>query len=167
MFVGYSIYRSRLHSVPAVLSAFLGTVCGISLSYALGRGFGRFVIPHWHRFENVGSEPLKRVQDWFRRAGRWALVFGYYLPGVRHLTAYVAGTSGLRFSGFAVFAYAGAVLWSLTFVSLGYFLGEKWQRGGIMHSLHIFWGITAVAILIYFLLRLIPFRKIVPRKLQP
>ena len=159
IFIGYSIYRSRLHPVPAVLSAFLGTACGITLSYTLGRGFGGFVIPHWHRFQNKGSETLKRVQDWFRRAGRWALVFGYYVPGVRHLTAYVAGTSGVRFLGFAAFAYAGALLWSLTFVSLGYFLGEKWQRVEVMHSLHIFWGIAAAAILVYFVVRLTHYKK--------
>jgi len=29
---------------------------------------------------------------------------------------------------FALFAYAGGLLWTITFVSLGYFLGEKWHN---------------------------------------
>jgi membrane protein DedA with SNARE-associated domain len=28
---------------------------------------------------------------------------------------------------FAIFAYSGAFLWSGTFISLGYFLGDRWQ----------------------------------------
>jgi len=154
IFVGYSIYRGRLHPVPAVLSAFAGTACGISLSYALGRGFGKFIVPHLRYFLHLGSDRLNRVHDWFRRAGRWALVLGYYVPGVRHLTAYAAGTSGLRFLDFAVFAYAGGLFWSITFVGLGYLLGEKWRRGEVLHSLRIFGGIAAVATLVYVLPRL-------------
>jgi membrane protein DedA with SNARE-associated domain len=47
---------------------------------------------------------------------------------VRHLTAYVAGASELEARRFALFAYTGAVLWSATFISLGYFLGDQWTR---------------------------------------
>ena len=35
--------------------------------------------------------------------------------------------SDLEFHWFALFAYAGAVLWASSFLSLGYFLGERWQ----------------------------------------
>ena len=29
---------------------------------------------------------------------------------------------------FAAFAYSGAALWTLVFMNLGFFLGEKWHR---------------------------------------
>jgi membrane protein DedA with SNARE-associated domain len=54
-------------------------------------------------------------------------MFGYFLPGVRHLTAYVAGTSQFSFAVFALFAYTGALLWPVTFLSVGYIAGEEWQ----------------------------------------
>ena len=55
---------------------------------------------------------------WFRCFGRWLLAFGYFIPGVRHVTALAAG-SALDYETFARYAYPGAVLWSCTFVALG------------------------------------------------
>jgi membrane protein DedA with SNARE-associated domain len=50
------------------------------------------------------------------------------MPGIRHFTAIVAGSSELEPHIFAAFAYTGGLLWVLTFVSLGYLLGEQWSR---------------------------------------
>ena len=94
-FTGYLIFKGTLNGYSAVATAFLGSACGITLSYVLGR---------------------------------WTLLIGYYIPGVRHFTAYVAGASWLEFPVFALFAYSGALLWSLSFITLGYCLGEQWSR---------------------------------------
>ena len=51
------------------------------------------------------------------------------MPAVCHLTAYVAGASELEYPIFAAFAYAGSLVWTTTFLSLGYFLGENWPKG--------------------------------------
>jgi hypothetical protein len=69
-----------------------------------------------------------RYNEWFERFGKWTLVFGYFLTGIRHQVAIVAGTAKLRISAFALFAYAGALIWSATFISLGYFLEEQWTH---------------------------------------
>jgi membrane protein DedA with SNARE-associated domain len=50
------------------------------------------------------------------------------MPGIRHFTAIVAGGSELEAHVFALFAYSGGLLWVLSFVSLGYFLGDQWSR---------------------------------------
>jgi undecaprenyl-diphosphatase len=73
-------------------------------------------------------ERVHRIHDWFHRIGGITLTFGYYVPGVRHLTAYVAGATELEAWTFALFAYAGAALWSASFITLGYVLGDQWQR---------------------------------------
>ena len=59
--------------------------------------------------------------------GHWGLTFGYFVPGVRHLTAYAAGMSDVEPHQFALFAYSGGALWVASFIGLGYFLGERWQ----------------------------------------
>jgi undecaprenyl-diphosphatase len=61
-------------------------------------------------------------------------LIGYFIPGVRHLTGYVAGASELSFPNFALFAYLGAFCWAAVFITLGYFLGEEWNR--VLESLH-------------------------------
>jgi membrane protein DedA with SNARE-associated domain len=70
---------------------------------------------------------MDRVHRWFQKAGEWLLAFGYFIPGVRHFTALVAGASELDFRSFALFAWAGAAVWVAFFLLLGYLVGENWQ----------------------------------------
>lgn len=127
-FAGYLVFRGDLRLIPTLASALLGTMCGITLSYLMGRFTGYVLIERYGSRLHISMDRVHRVHDWFNRLGRFALTFGYFIPGVRHLTAYVAGASELEAPVFAAFAYMGALLWSHLFVFLGYFLGEEWQR---------------------------------------
>ena len=68
------------------------------------------------------------MRRWFNRIGKWTLTGGYFFPGVRHFTGFVAGTSKLKLPVFAGYAYLGALFWAATFISLGYFLGRSGRR---------------------------------------
>jgi membrane protein DedA with SNARE-associated domain len=154
-FAGYMIFQGRLRPVPTFLSALAGSMCGITLSYFVGRLTGYVLIEKYGPKLHIRMERVQMVHDWFRRIGRFTLTFGYFVPGVRHLTAYVAGASELEYPVFALFAYVGAVLWAGTFLSLGYFLGEQWTRlPGAMHR-YAFIGaaLAAAAALAYLLWR--------------
>jgi membrane protein DedA with SNARE-associated domain len=59
--------------------------------------------------------------------GHWALAFGYFIVGVRHVTAIVAGMSKLQFRSFALYAWSGGAVWVLSFILLGYTFGEQWR----------------------------------------
>jgi membrane protein DedA with SNARE-associated domain len=126
-FAGYCVYKNHLLAIPTYAIAALGSMCGITISYILGRSIGLFVIHHYGRFLHITPAQMDRVHAWFDRFGTWTLVIGYFIPGVRHLTAVVAGTSNLRPLLFAVFAYSGALIWSATFITLGYLFGEQWD----------------------------------------
>ncbi len=127
-FSGYLVYRGQFHFLPTVLSAYAGSICGITISYTIGRTGGLFLIHKYGPYIHFTPERLARVHNWFERMGRWALFFGYFMPGIRHFTAVIAGSSELEPHVFALFAYSGGLLWVLTFVSLGYFLGDQWSR---------------------------------------
>lgn len=126
-FTGYLIYSQQLKLVPAAITVLLGTMCGITLSYILGRTFGLALIHRFGKYIHLTEERLAKAHAFFERAGHWSLTFGYFIPGVRHLTAYAAGASCLEPHLFALFAYTGAFLWAGAFLTLGYFLGERWQ----------------------------------------
>lgn len=126
-FSGYLIYKGRL-SLPLVfIAAFAGSASGITVSYQLGRMFGHTLLVRYGKYLHLTPGRLARAHAWFERIGHWALTFGYFIPGVRHLTAYAAGISDVRPPQFALFAYSGSLLWVTTFLSLGYFLGERWE----------------------------------------
>ncbi len=128
IFSGYLVFKGELSLVPTIASAFLGSICGITVSYVLGRTGGFFLFKKYGHFFHITQEQFTRVHDWLEHTGRWGLIFGYFIPGVRHLTAIVAGTSQMRYRVFASLTYAGGLLWSLTFVSAGFFLGQGWQE---------------------------------------
>ncbi len=126
-FCGFLIYKGNLSLLPAFATAFAGSACGITLSYTLGRTFGLALIHRYGRYVRITEEHVTKAHAWFQRVGHWGLTFGYFVPGIRHFTAYAAGMSDLEPLQFALFAYSGGVLWVSTFLALGYFLGERWE----------------------------------------
>jgi len=150
-FSGYLIFKHTLLFVPTFGAAFLGSACGITVSYTLGRIFDTYVLVKYGRFLHVTPQRLARVHSWFERRGRWTLLVGYFIPGVRHLTGYIAGVSELSYPNFALFAYTGAFCWAAIFITVGYVLGEQANR--VMQSLHdttlILSGFAIVAVSLY------------------
>ena len=145
-FCGYLIYKGHFAPVPAFGTAFAGSACGITLSYWLGRTFGMKLIHRYGRYLRITEAHLHKAHAWFERVGHWGLTFGYFVPGVRHLTAYAAGMSEVRPHQFAVFAYSGGVLWVSTFLTLGYFLGERWEA--VEQNIHHYLLMATVACVI-------------------
>jgi len=154
VFTGYLISQGKMRPAGALLAAFAGSACGISFSYTIGRTLGLTVVHRFGRLLHLNDEKLARVQSWFNRVGHWALVAGYFIAGVRHLTAIVAGASKLRFRYFAAYAWTGALLWVSTFLTLGYFLGDNWKRlAETLHKYTLVLSILLVGVIaaLYFL----------------
>lgn len=126
-FTGYLIYRGELSMPLAFAAAAAGSASGMTISYTLGRSFGLALLHRFGKHVHLTPERLARAHAWFERIGHWALTVGYFIPGVRHLTAYAAGMTEVAPHQFALFAYTGTVLWVTAFLSLGYFLGERWK----------------------------------------
>ena len=133
-FTGYLVFRGTFRLPLAFAAAFAGSACGITVSYSLGRIFGLKLIHRYGRYVRITEDHVEKAHAWFRKAGHWSLTFGYFIPGVRHLTAYAAGMSALEAPQFALFAYLGACLWVSAFLSLGYFLGDRWES--VEHNIH-------------------------------
>ena len=154
MFAGYLIFKHELEPLPAFAAGFLGSICGITVSYALGRLLGLYLVTRLGRFLRVKPEDLDRVRAWYEGKGKYGLVISYFIPGIRHLAAYVAGSSRLPLPVFAAFAYLGGLLWSGSFMSIGYVLGDEWQQMSV--SLHRYLligaGVITVVIAIGFIL---------------
>jgi membrane protein DedA with SNARE-associated domain len=161
--LGYLIFKGRLDPLPTVIFAFLGSTCGMMLSYVIGRSFGLYVVYKFGRFVHVTAEHISRMHGWFGRFGKWAVLFGYFFPGIRHLTAIVAGTSKMPFWEFLVYSSAGGFLWLTSFIVAGYVLEERWSRetARIHHILEIGSFIALVVVGIYFLLQRIKKKNVV------
>jgi membrane protein DedA with SNARE-associated domain len=73
-------------------------------------------------------------------------MIGYFIPGIRHLIALVAGSTAMDYRVFALFAYSGAIFWSALFIGAGYSFGEGWAEfPELMRKLAI--GVSGAALL--------------------
>jgi membrane protein DedA with SNARE-associated domain len=127
---GIAVHRGQLALANTIAVAFAGSMCGITVSYLLGRTGVIYVLKRYRPLNRWVTRHLPQVEVWFERYGKWTLFFGYFIAGLRHFTALTAGMSKLRWRTFAVYAYPGGFIWVACFVAVGYYLGEEWERLG-------------------------------------
>ena len=128
-YCGFLTFQGTMAYVPTLLIAFLGTATGVTFEYLVGRTVGRRLLS---RYSAAGTDfraaHLQDAEAFYRRYGRFALLIGYFVPGIRHLTALLAGMSRIPYALFSLFAYLGGFLWTATFITMGYMLADKWRR---------------------------------------
>ena len=117
---GFAAHQGYLYLPWVVLVAFLGTLSGDQLFFHLGRRQSRFVLdkhPAWQR-------RLDRVERLFERY-QTLLILGFrFLYGLRTVTPFVLGRSGVAPGYFFLLNTVGAMVWSLVVGIGGYLFGN-------------------------------------------
>jgi membrane protein DedA with SNARE-associated domain len=114
-FVGFLAFQGKLNYSLAIIVAFIGTSCGITIGYFIGRLSDKLFLEKYSEKIHINPEHFRSAEQFYRRYGKLALCIGYFIPGVRHLTAILAGISRMPYRIFAFFAYAGGFLWTVLF----------------------------------------------------
>lgn len=128
-YLGHLLFKGKLAPAPTIAAAFCGSISAMTINYLLGRSFGLYLVHKFGRHLHITEARITTAHNWFDHAGKWGLMVGYFLPGIRHLTAFVAGTAKMRFVDFSLFAYAGGLVWCVSFITLGFTLEEHWKSG--------------------------------------
>ena len=71
------------------------------------------------------KQHLKTAETFYNKYGWLALTVGLYLPIIRTFASIVAGMVRLDFRRFILLTVAGSVVWILSFVLAGYFIGSR------------------------------------------
>ncbi|AFM42003.1 putative membrane-associated protein [Desulfosporosinus acidiphilus SJ4] len=148
-FSGFQTTLGRMDFTKTLFVAATGSFMGMNLSYWIGRRLGIPFLQKIGPFLHFNEHKINSAEHWFRRFGDRLIVIGYFFPGFRHFTAYFSGMSKLNYARYVVLAATGALLWSITFITLGRILGEHWEkitfilhrylvRGGIILALIVF-----------------------------
>lgn len=125
---GWLLANDKLQFAPTIIAAILGSIGGISLSYLLGKYAGSRLLRKYGPKMNISSEKLTKIHTWYEHIGKWLLFVGYFIPVVRHLSGFFAGSAKLSYRQFALYAYSGALIWSTTFIAVGYYLIIELKR---------------------------------------
>ena len=149
LIAGYLAQDGFLDLPLVILSAFLGTFAGDQTFFFLGRYKGVDFLakrPAWKRNTARAFALLTRHQV--------AVILGFrFLYGIRNVTPFVIGSSGLHPLRFFVLNFLGAATWAVAFGSIGYHLGtfvevvlrdvKRYEMIGL--------GVLCLAALAYFL----------------
>ncbi len=116
---GFLAHQGYLDPGGVVLAAFSGTLCSDQLAYFLGRSRGGAVLerrPAW-------KAKAARVFALLHRR-RIPLTLGFrFLYGLRTVTPFVIGASGIRPREFVPWNVLGAAVWAAVLAGLGYSIG--------------------------------------------
>ncbi|MFD1884396.1 DedA family protein [Paenibacillus wenxiniae] len=122
--VGYLSSKHVLHLPLVWLFSYIGSLCGMTISYWIGRSVGTTLIVRYGKWVGLSMEKYEKIQSWFHRYGRWTIFFSYFIPGVRHMAGYVSGISNMSLRPYLMICISAALLWTVVFISIGYFAGH-------------------------------------------
>jgi membrane-associated protein len=100
----------------------VAAVLGNTTNYWIGGGIGHRVFTHDYRW--INREALNKTHLFFEKHGGKTIILSRFVPVVRTFAPFVAGVSNMGFVQFQFFNISGAVLWVVSLVSAGYFLGH-------------------------------------------
>src|SRR5918992_676990 len=108
----------------------VAAVGGDTVSFLLGRRYGRpFLDAHGARLR-IHPEQIERVERLFARHGGKAVVVGRFVGILRALTPFVAGASRFPLRRFLPYTAVGALGWAATFTLVGYGFSESFESAG-------------------------------------
>ncbi|AIC95747.1 DedA family protein [Shouchella lehensis] len=123
---GYLSYIDYFHISTTVLVCFLGSVIGMSISYFLGIKLGApFLEKYGPRFY-FSIKRQRSIQQLLNKHGKWFILLGFFIPGVRHLMGYLSGIAKFSYKSYICLTSIGSALWASLFVFTGYGLGVRW-----------------------------------------
>ncbi len=162
---------SHALSGPGVLAAaVLALAMGDTVQFWLGRYTGWALLGFLCRLSMNPETCILRSAESFYKRGKTTLVFAKFIPGVNTMAAPLAGSMKMRFGQFIGLDSAGALLYSTTYLLLGYVSRDF--LAAVLNSFHAAGRVMEVAILLalvlYAIYRAIQFLKyrqydIVPR----
>lgn len=138
----------------SLIVSFAGAMTGMLVSYFLGHTVGKPFLYKFGKWVKLTPDRLSVAERWFHKYGLWAVVFGYYVPGVRHFTCYLSGVSNVKLWRYLLYAGTGALVWCATFLTLGHVIGAN--APAIMQAVHHYMGIslTIIAVVVLILIYL-------------
>ncbi|TBL73364.1 DedA family protein [Paenibacillus thalictri] len=144
--VGSLTSLGMLSFCTSLIVCYLGAMTGMMVSYTLGKKVGKPVLYRYGKWIKLTPQRLEKAEGWFKKYGLWAVAFGYYVPGVRHFTCYLAGVSGVGLWRYLLYAGSGALVWVLTFLTLGHFIGQN--APALMGLVHKYMGVSVTVIIV-------------------
>jgi membrane protein DedA with SNARE-associated domain len=127
IFGGWLVFEGRAQLPLMMVTGYLGIIVGDSLIYYFGHRIGSKVgrRPGGFFARIVTPQKRARVEGLFKKQGEKIVMIARFLPGVRAVTYFTAGSVGMRYSHFLFFDSVAALASAPIFVFLGFRFGGQ------------------------------------------
>jgi membrane protein DedA with SNARE-associated domain/membrane-associated phospholipid phosphatase len=100
-----------------------GAVLGDNLNYWLGKRYGRRWVKTGLWF--LKSEHFEKAHDFFNQNGAKSVFLGRFIPSIKEIAPFVAGSVGMRPRVFLFWNVLGGIGWGLQWIGGGYLFGQS------------------------------------------
>src|SRR5215470_16367363 len=158
---GAGIASHALSAPGVLLAALVGLILGDIWMFWLGRYTGWALLGFLCRLSmNPETCMLRSAQSFYKR-GRTTLLVAKFLPGVNTMAAPLAGSMKMPFAQFLRFDSAGAALYTLTYLLVGYlsrdFLAATLKS--IYAASRVMEVVILVAVVLYIVYRIVQYQR--------
>jgi membrane protein DedA with SNARE-associated domain len=122
---GALIRAGRLHPLLAIAWSILATLIADTVWFELGRRRGRQVLRLLCRISLEPDSCVRQTENAFLKYGMSSLLVSKFLPGLNTIAAPLAGNSRRSYGRFLAYDSAGALIWSGSYLALGYLFSEQ------------------------------------------
>lgn len=120
---GLAAKKGEFSIALIVLMSTLGSLLGAFVNYAIAFFWGRSVVR-----KIVGEKRFEQIEKFFADHGVTATFLGRLIPVVRQYISFPAGLSKMNLWLFSFATAAGAGIWSIILVFIGYLLPADLQK---------------------------------------
>jgi len=118
----------RLNLAVCLSICVFATLLADTIWYQLGRHQGIKVLQWLCRISLEPDSCVRRTEGLFESQGARSLLVAKFLPGLSAVATPLAGIFHMKLRRFLLFDAFGAVLWSATFLGLGYLFADQIER---------------------------------------
>ena len=166
---GAAIASHTLLAPGVLLAAMVALILGDSAQFWLGRYSGWALLGFLCRLSMNPETCILRSAESFYKRGKATLLVAKFIPGVNTMAAPLAGSMKMRFGQFLRLDFAGALLYSTTYLLVGYL-----SRDFLAATLRGFHAagramevVVITALIVYSVYRAAQFRKYKKYRIMP
>ena len=131
-FGGFATTISNITVIGVIIASTVGSVIGAVILYLLGR------VLSVEKLENFSESKLGKILglekadieksvNWFDSKGKYAVLFGRFIPIIRSLVSVPAGMAKMAMLPFLILTTIGSLIWNTVLVILGRIAGDSWN----------------------------------------
>lgn len=121
--IGILSQEGQLNIFIVIPLLIIAALLGDNLNYYVGRKFGNFILKK-EKWFFLRKEYIERAKIFFDKNGKNSIVMARFVPVIRTIVPFLAGTTKVNYAAFLLYSFIGAVLWVGVIAILGYLLGR-------------------------------------------